>query len=204
MTRRRFVLLDRDGTLIAERQYLARPEQLELLPRTVEGLRALQALGLGLAVVTNQSGLGRGYFDVTALDAVHRRLGRELAEGGVRLDGIYVCPHTPDDACDCRKPQPGLALTAAAELDFDPATSFVIGDKACDIDLGRRLGAVSLLVRTGYGADYPIGASRPDFVVDDLAAAARVIGALLVNSPRQNDDLFPSTVVENAHGFLDS
>jgi D-glycero-D-manno-heptose 1,7-bisphosphate phosphatase len=206
---RRFVLLDRDGTLIAERHYLSRPEQVELLPGAIEGLRAMQALGLGLAVVTNQSGLGRGYFDVTDLDAVHRRLGRLLAQRGVRLDGIYVCPHTPDDGCDCRKPHPGLALAAAQELGFDPAAAFVIGDKVCDIELGRRLGAVSLLVQTGYGSDYPHAGAwskatpeeKPDFVVEDLADAARVIGTLV--KKRSYDNLVPSSVVENAHGLLD-
>jgi D-glycero-D-manno-heptose 1,7-bisphosphate phosphatase len=163
----------------------------------------MRRLGLGLAVVTNQSGLGHGYFDVKDLDAVHRCLGRLLAEGGVRLDGIYVCPHVPEDGCDCRKPQPGLAVAAATELDFDPAAAFVIGDKACDIDLGRRLGAVSLLVRTGYGTDYPTTASQPDFVVDDLADATRVIGALVKGGLGSNDNLLPSSVVENTHGLLD-
>lgn len=175
MTARRFVLLDRDGTLIAERNYLARVEDVELLPGTAQGLRLLHQASLGLAVLTNQSGLGRGYFDWAALNAVHAHLTQLLASEGVTLDGIYICPHTPDDDCDCRKPQPGLALHAAAELHFDPAASIVIGDKPCDIELGRRLGAVTFLVRTGYGAIWEREGLQADHIVDDMLAAAHII-----------------------------
>lgn len=175
MRGRRFVLLDRDGTLIDERHYLARVEEVTLLPATARGLRLLNHIGMGLAVLTNQSGLSRGFFDQTTLNAIHGRLTRLLANQGVPLAGIYVCPHAPDDGCDCRKPQPGLALRAAAELQFDPAKSFVIGDKPCDIELGRRLGATTFLVRTGYGSHAEQQGLRADYIVDDLLAAARII-----------------------------
>lgn len=175
MSARRFVLLDRDGTLIAERNYLARVEDVELLPGAAQGLRLLHQAGLGLAVLTNQSGLGRGYFDWPALNAVHAHLTQLLADEGVSLDGIYVCPHTPDDDCDCRKPQLGLVQHAAAELHFDPAASFVIGDKPCDIELGRRIGAVTFLVRTGYGALWEREGLPADYIVDDALAAAQII-----------------------------
>jgi D-glycero-D-manno-heptose 1,7-bisphosphate phosphatase len=175
VSRRRFVLLDRDGTLIQERNYLARVEDVELLPASGRGLRLLSQAGLGLAVLTNQSGLGRGYFDQAALNAVHARLTQLLANEGVVLDGIYVCPHDPDDDCGCRKPKIGLAQRAAAELDFDPAMSFVIGDKPCDIDLGRRLGATTFLVRTGYGSFWERECQHSDFHVDDVLAAALII-----------------------------
>jgi D-glycero-D-manno-heptose 1,7-bisphosphate phosphatase len=175
VSRRRFVLLDRDGTLIQERNYLVRVEDVELLPGTGRGLRLLSQAGLGLAVLTNQSGLSRGYFDQAALNAVHARLTQLLASEGVLLDGIYVCPHAPDDDCDCRKPKIVLAQRAAAELDFDPAMSFVIGDKPCDIDLGRRLGATTFLVRTGYGSLWEREYPQADFIVDDVLAAALII-----------------------------
>src|SRR5205814_2994218 len=123
----------------------------ELLPGVVAGLRALRDLDLGLVVLTNQSGIGRGYFSGDQLDAVHARLCELLAQGGVTLDGIFICPHRPEDACACRKPAPGLADQAAAALGFDPRTTFVVGDKHCDIDLGRRLAATTFLVRTAYG-----------------------------------------------------
>ncbi|HEY7426970.1 MAG TPA: HAD family hydrolase [Gemmataceae bacterium] len=190
MRMRRFVLLDRDGTLIAERNYLSRVEDVELLPATARGLRLLNHLGLGLAVLTNQSGLSRGYFEEAALDAIHTHLSRLLADEGVSLAGIYVCPHAPEDDCDCRKPRLGLAQRAAAELKFDPAAAFVIGDKACDIELGRRLGATTFLVRTGYGALQERDGLRADHVVDDVLAAAHVIRSLL---SRETTSLCSST-----------
>jgi D-glycero-D-manno-heptose 1,7-bisphosphate phosphatase len=172
---RRFVLLDRDGTLIQERNYLARVEAVELLPGTGRGLRLLSQAGLGLAVLTNQSGLSRGYFDQDALNAVHARLTQLLVNEGVSLAGIYVCPHAPDDGCDCRKPKIGLAQRAAADLHFNPAASFVIGDKPCDIELGQRLGATTFLVRTGYGSLWERESLQADFIVDDVLAAAHII-----------------------------
>jgi D-glycero-D-manno-heptose 1,7-bisphosphate phosphatase len=178
--KRRYALLDRDGTVIAERHYLATPEGVELLPGALEGLRRLADRGIGLVVVTNQSGLARGYFDRPTLDAIHARLRELLARAGVTLDGIFVCPHTEEDGCACRKPRPGLVYQAAAELAFDPAESFVLGDKACDVDLGRAVGATTFLVRTGYGHQMPVEVvSRADYVVDDLGQAADVIDSLL-------------------------
>src|SRR5262245_57358755 len=185
MPPRRFVLLDRDGTINAERHYLSDPGQLELLPGAAAGLAEMQRLGLGLVIVTNQSGIARGYFDSARLAEIHERLTDLLGSAGVRLDGIYICPHGPDDGCTCRKPLPGLVLQAARDLDFDPVPAFVIGDKPRDIELGRAVGATTLLVRTGYGAHY---ASDPgvsaDHIVSDLVHAARVIGSHLVDGQR--------------------
>jgi D-glycero-D-manno-heptose 1,7-bisphosphate phosphatase len=183
MNRRRFVLLDRDGTLIVEQHYLSRVEDLQLLPASAEGLRQMQQLGLGLAVITNQSGIARGYFDRAAVDLLHDRLRQLLHEEGVRLEGIYVCPHGPDDGCPCRKPGTALVVQAAAELGFEPQQAFVIGDKASDVELGQRLGATTLLVRTGYGARCAQeGKVRPDFVTNDLAEAAQIIRGQLAVS----------------------
>ncbi|MBA4016156.1 MAG: D-glycero-beta-D-manno-heptose-1,7-bisphosphate 7-phosphatase [Pirellula sp.] len=173
---KRYVLLDRDGTMIIEREYLAHPDGVELLPKAAEGIRKLQATGFGLVVITNQSGIGRGYFDEAGLAAIHARMCELLAQEQITIDGIYYCPHTVEDACDCRKPRPGLALQAAGELGFDASQAFVIGDKALDVELADAIGAVSVLVRTGYGAAVEKkGTCRPDFVVDDLAAAADAI-----------------------------
>jgi D-glycero-D-manno-heptose 1,7-bisphosphate phosphatase len=180
MKRRRFVVLDRDGTVIVERHYLSDPEQVELIPGAAEGLRRLAAYGLGLVLLTNQSAVGRGWLGLDTLEEVHRRMKQLLEREDVRLAGIYVCPHAPDEGCNCRKPLAGLLERAAAELDFAPAECFVIGDKACDIDLGRRAGATTFLVRTGYGAELAAaGAASADYVVDDLAAAAKMIEQLL-------------------------
>jgi len=173
---RPFVLLDRDGTLNVERNYLSDPEQLELIPGAAAALKRLRDLGYGLVVVTNQSGVGRGYFTLEAVERVHERLRALLAAEGASVDGIYICPHAPDQDCDCRKPLPGMALQARAEFGFDPAQAIVIGDKKVDVDLGRAIGATSILVRTGWGADAEkAGDSQPDAVVDDLPAAVRWI-----------------------------
>ena len=189
MTRRRFVVLDRDGTIIVERHYLSDPEGVELLPRVTSGLQQLSAMGLGLIVVTNQSGVGRGLFDTARLALIHQRLCALLAAEGIHLDGIYFCPHAPEDACGCRKPMTGVLERAAQELDFDPGSTFVIGDKPCDIELGQRVGATTFLVRTGYGAAVAADATvRPDYVVDGVWEAAQMIERLLVEDERRMRD----------------
>lgn len=180
MGARRFVLLDRDGTINVEKEYLSSVESLELLPNAAAGLSALRDLGLGLVVLTNQSGIGRGYFTAETVDGIHRALAALLAADGVSLDGIYVCPHGPEEGCPCRKPSPGLAEQAARELGFRLADAFVIGDKGADIELGLRVGAITILVRTGYGRQVEAnGEANPDYVADDLAGAARTIKGLL-------------------------
>jgi len=170
------IVLDRDGTIIQECEYLSNPEQVELVPGAGAALRELQQIGFSLVVVTNQSGIARGFFSDAVLQQIHHRLNQLLAEAGVRLAGIYVCPHRPEDNCGCRKPKLGLMEQAAKELGFATERSFVIGDKASDIEMGHSAGAVTFLVRTGYGARVAAEQdSIPDYVVDDLDAAARVI-----------------------------
>lgn len=146
------VLLDRDGTLIVERGYLSDPAGVELETGAVEGLARLVAAGFVPVVLTNQSGIARGYFDRAAADAVNRRTGELLTNGGVAIQGWYVCPHGPGDGCHCRKPSPGLAYQAADALDLDLSRSWMIGDKRSDIELARAVGASGLLVLTGHGA----------------------------------------------------
>jgi D-glycero-D-manno-heptose 1,7-bisphosphate phosphatase len=183
MKRRCYALLDRDGTIIVDRHYLAAPDGVELLPNALAGLRRLSEMGIGLVVVSNQSGIARGYFDQQALDAVNGRLRKILAAGGVELDGIYTCPHVDEDACACRKPKPGLALRAAKDLAFDLEQAFVIGDKACDIDLGRSVGARTILVRTGYGSKAgPDVEARADGIAADLAEAANAVAQSISGS----------------------
>ncbi|MFN8855288.1 MAG: D-glycero-alpha-D-manno-heptose-1,7-bisphosphate 7-phosphatase [Planctomycetaceae bacterium] len=176
---RRLVLLDRDGTLNIERHYLADPDQLELLPGVIPALRLLREHGLGLVVVTNQSGVARGLISPAQLAAVHERLHQLLGEAGIELDGVYFCPHGPQSVCHCRKPRAGMALQAARELGGTLSESFVVGDKRADIGLGQAIGATTLLVRTGYGAeterDWPGEGPRPTAIVNDLPAAAEFI-----------------------------
>ena len=174
---RRFVVLDRDGTLIEEREYLSDPDRVRLLAGVAPALRELRQMGYGLVVITNQSGIGRGFFDRAQLQRVHQRLGELLQAEGVYLDALYVCPHAPEDGCACRKPKLGLLQKAAEDLGFDMASSIVIGDKTSDIEMGGMAGAVTFLVRTGYGAQVA-GEVTADYVVDDLAGAAAAIGRL--------------------------
>ncbi|MGH7783230.1 MAG: D-glycero-beta-D-manno-heptose 1,7-bisphosphate 7-phosphatase [Candidatus Binatia bacterium] len=174
---RQFVVLDRDGTIIEERVYLSDPKQLVLIRGAADALRRLRAMGFGLIVITNQSAVGRGFFDEAQLTRIHQEFSRILEAERVQLDGIYFCPHKPEDQCSCRKPAPGLIKLASEELRFDLKSSIVIGDKACDIEMGHRVGATTFLVRTGYGAQSEQRVAA-DYVVDDLSAAVAIIKKL--------------------------
>jgi len=188
MKRRQFVILDRDGTIIVERHYLSDLCQIEFLPGAVRGLRRMISMGLGLVVITNQSAVGRGFFDQAHLDSIHRRLCELLKAEGIYLEGIYSCLHTPEDDCSCRKPKPGLIERAARQLDFDLQASFVIGDKAADIEMGRRVKATTFLVRTGYGTEFVDDPTvSPDHIADDLWGAAQTIQSLLGDTERSVD-----------------
>ncbi|MBU2550167.1 MAG: HAD family hydrolase [Proteobacteria bacterium] len=179
-TPKRYAILDRDGTINVEKSYLSDPEQLELLPGAVAALHRLRRLGLGLIVVTNQSGVGRGLFSMEDVEAVHSRLEAMLRAEGLILDAIYVCPHHPEAGCACRKPATGLVERAALDFGFNPADCFVIGDHRVDVDLGRAVGATTFLLRTGHGGSFENDpALHPDFVADDLAAAAESIAVLM-------------------------
>ena len=168
-----YVLLDRDGTIIEDRHYLADPDGVVLLPGAVAGLRRLTQAGYRLAILTNQSGIGRGLFDLAAMHRVHMRLTTMLAQHDICLDGIFFCPHSPEEHCDCRKPLPGLFWQAAHTLGARPERACVIGDKEADVDLGRTIGARTLFVRNGYGhREEARIRDKADAVVNDLAAAA--------------------------------
>lgn len=168
------VFLDRDGTLNRDEGYLADPAQLVLLPGAAKAVAALNAAGVKAVVISNQSGVGRGLVTPEALAQIHRRLIVLLAEQGATLDAIYFCPHRPEEACSCRKPATALPLQAARALGVDAARSATIGDKAADIDLGRRLGGLAVLVRTGEGEKTEkgwVGAARPDYIARDVYEA---------------------------------
>ena len=179
---RRAVFLDRDGTIIEEVGYLDRPERVELYPWSIDAIRAFNQAGLLVVMVTNQSGIARGFFTEQVVEEVHAHIAAMLAEGDARIDAYYYCPHHPDGkvagyarACDCRKPGRGLVDRAVRELGVDPRRSFVVGDRWLDVALARVVGAGGVLVRTGYGGsveeDRPPGLDA-DAIVDDLIAAA--------------------------------
>jgi histidinol-phosphate phosphatase family protein len=186
MSNRPIVFLDRDGTIIRECHYLSDPDQVELLPGVSQGLQQLQAMGLRLVVLTNQSAIGRGYFDLDRLQQIHQRLQTLLLQEGIHLTAIFFCPHVPQDRCHCRKPNPGLIEQAAQSLKFSPSQSFVVGDKPCDIELGLRIKATTFLVRTGYGIETEINSTtNPHYVVNDLSETAQVIQTLLTAKSRE-------------------
>ncbi len=167
---RRFILLDRDGTLIVRWPDLSDPLGVELLPGVVPGLQRLQQAGFGLAVITNQSGIGRGRFGYDQLYAIHDRLSELLLRDGILLDGIYFCPHTPEDNCACRKPKPRLIHRAATELGSDPAQAFIIGDTPCNIELARRVNAAAVLIHPDQSGLARSG--LPDHTAPSLLQAA--------------------------------
>jgi len=172
------VFLDRDGTLIVEKHYLSDPDAVSLETGVGEGLELLARLGHPLIVVSNQSGIGRGMFEARDAERVNDRVAELLRQRGVHIAGWYVCPHVPEDGCGCRKPEPGMALAAARDLDLALEGCFVIGDKRADLELADAIGGLGLLVSTGHGrecADWARAQSRPVF--DDLGGAARFIAA---------------------------
>jgi len=170
---RPFAIFDRDGTLMVEKNYLADPAGVELLPGAAEAIERVARAGYGVIVLTNQSGVGRGYFGLEDVARVNARMLELLGEAAARIEGIYICPHAPEADCACRKPRTGLVEQAARELGVDVARSVVIGDKAADVELARRAGAAAVLVTTGYGAEVlASGQAQPDFVAQELSAAA--------------------------------
>ena len=146
-TPRRLALIDRDGTIIVDKVYLSDPDGIEFAPGAIEGLRLLRDAGFALVLITNQSGIARGYFDVATLERIHDRLLSMLAAEGLQLKAIYFCPHGPGDGCDCRKPAPGMIRNAMRDLGFKPDDAVVIGDS--DADMGAALAAGVAGVRVG-------------------------------------------------------
>jgi len=170
---RPFLLLDRDGTIIAEKNYLSDPDEVEIIPGVIEGLTRLQAEGFGFVVVTNQSGIGRGYFTEENMRSVNNRMCELLAQFGIVIDGIFFCPHHPDAKCFCRKPAPGMVRKAMDELGFSIKNTALVGDKSCDIELGKSLGLTSILVKSGYGSEQePFLVNTADYIAKDMADAA--------------------------------
>ena len=179
---RRAVFLDRDGTINEEKDYLHRPEDFAFLSGAPEAIRLLNEAGFSVVVITNQSGIGRGYYDEEALRRLHAHMHEELARYGAVVDACYFCPHHPEHGtgdyrreCSCRKPFPGMLHAAADELCLDLGASYVVGDKISDIEAGLNAGCRPLLVRTGYGAEEERFLPAGVVACDNLLTAARLI-----------------------------
>jgi histidinol-phosphate phosphatase family protein len=173
---RRFIFLDRDGTLIEDEGYVWRIEDYALLPGVVDALRRLADAGYRFAVVTNQSGIGRGYYSTADFDRFQAHLVADLGARGVAIEATYVCPHRPEESCGCRKPAAELLQRARAELGADLGASWVVGDHASDVELARRAGcAGAVLVLTGHGVEEDANVPPEVPRAADLAAAAALI-----------------------------
>lgn len=181
---RRALFIDRDGTINIEKGYLYKIQDFEFIPGVVEALSLLKKAGFLLIVVTNQSGVARGYYQTEDVEKLHNHVDKLLESKGVFIDGWYYCQHYPgysngvvggDEACFCRKPSPGMLLMAATEHSIDLKSSFMIGDKLADIEAGIAAGCCSILVRSGYGYETENTLPKGVAVFDDLLSAAKDI-----------------------------
>ena len=165
------VFIDRDGTIAKDVPYCSSPEQFELLPGAGEGIKQLNVAGFKVIIITNQSGIGRGYFSEATLACIHEKMKADLAGCGAHIDGIYYCPHHPDENCDCRKPKPNLIIRAAREHGVDLSQSYLIGDSDKDIEAGKASGCMTFLISHKEKSVE----QKADYVVDSLLEAARLL-----------------------------
>lgn len=173
---RRAVFLDRDDTLCKDVPYCRRPEDLHLLPGSGEAISNLNEAGFAVVIITNQSGIGRGYLTEEMLALMHGKMKDDLAAFGARIDGIYHCPHLPEDGCECRKPKPSMILKAARDMNIDLRESYTVGDRLMDVQIARNSGTKAVLVRAFTPAQEISKASElADHVSDDLVGAVEWI-----------------------------
>lgn len=177
---KRAVFLDRDGTINVEKEYLYQIAEFELIPGAAEAIQLFNRAGIMVVVVTNQSGVARGFYTEDDVENLHRHISRTLERHGAHIDAWLYCPHHPDGRgsyalpCTCRKPSPGMLLEAARRYDIDLQNSAMIGDKRADIDAGKAVGCRTILVRTGYGVGEERYVTPETAVCDDLLSAAQL------------------------------
>lgn len=179
------IFLDRDGTLIKEKNYLKEISELELESDTIQSLQLLQNQGFLLIIITNQSGIGQSILTVNQFLTTQNHLIQLLAKKGIKITDFYYCPHHPKKAkgefkkeCDCRKPKPGMILKAISEHNIDPTHSYMIGDKWDDVSAGKNANLKSILVKTGYGKESsknPLSSITPDYIAENLLDATQFI-----------------------------
>ncbi len=178
---KRAVFLDRDGTINIEKEYLYRVQDFEFIPGVPEAIRLLNQAGIMVVVVTNQSGVARGYYTEEDVENLHRHISGELGHHGAHVDVWLYCPHHPSGRgsyalpCNCRKPLPGMLQEAAVTYDIDLGNSVMIGDKTADIEAGKAAGCRTILVRTGYGADDEHRVGSDTEVSDNLLTAVKLL-----------------------------
>ncbi|MBI5681868.1 MAG: D-glycero-beta-D-manno-heptose 1,7-bisphosphate 7-phosphatase [Deltaproteobacteria bacterium] len=170
------VFLDRDGTINEDSGYIDSPDRLVIIDGAPSAIKKLNSEGFKVVVISNQSGVGRGYFSKEIADSINKKLEDTLKQEDVHLDGIYYCPHHPDDNCKCRKPRTGLLEIAGEELGIDISKSYVVGDKVSDIELALNAGCKGVLVLTGFGKEHKkIIKTKPSYIANDLKDAVEWI-----------------------------
>lgn len=189
---RRAVFLDRDGTIGEELGYVNHLDRFQIFPYAAVAIRELNRSKIPVIVVTNQSGIARNIFPESLMHEVHKKMVAELAAEGASIDAIYFCPHKTEDACECRKPNPGLLERAAREHGLDLAGSWVVGDRYADLEMGHAAGARGILVMTGYGrGEYELHRAawprQPDALAENLKDAVRHILQNGNCAPRRNE-----------------
>ena len=173
------VFLDRDGTIVEDVGYMNNPRQIQFIPGSIDAIKKLNEAGYKVVVITNQAGIARGLITEDMLQTIDKTLHKWILNGGAHLDGIYYCPHHPEHGvhpykqdCECRKPHPGLIKRAHRDLDIDLSQSFMVGDKATDIQAGRRAGTKTILVESGRGeGEKPRLKEKPDYIAKNLLQA---------------------------------
>ena len=167
--------MDRDGTIIKEKNFIKTPDEIEFIPNSIEAIKILKESGYKIIVISNQSGIGRGILNEGTVTKVNESFLERLKKENAGIDALYFCPHSPEEDCDCRKPRIGLIMKAVEEQKLDLKDAVVIGDKLSDVELGKKLRAKTVLVLTGYGKKEAEKASvsqiKPDFIADDLYGA---------------------------------
>jgi D,D-heptose 1,7-bisphosphate phosphatase len=174
------IFIDRDGTINVDVHYLDNPDKFEMYPCVGEGVKKLKENGFKIIVITNQSGIARGYFTEKQLKNIHERMKKEFQKFGIVLDGIYYCPHHPDDNCNCRKPKTGLFEKAIKEHNIDVKKSYVVGDKILDIGAGKKIGATAILIPEPHVRDELLSKKNewkhnPNYIANDMYDAVEYI-----------------------------
>lgn len=171
------VFLDRDGTINVDTGYISDPDDLVFIRGAKGGVRLLKDKGFLVFVVTNQSGVGRGYFSIERLKAVNDRLLSEFTKEGINIDGIYFCPHHPNENCRCRKPRPKMVLDIASQYKIKLENSYFVGDKLIDVHTGKNAGCKTILIDTGTNPHIEDEEdwTQPDFIAKDLLGASKWI-----------------------------
>jgi len=167
----RAVFIDRDGTININFGYIDKPERFKFHKGVIEGMKLLKKNGYKIIIVTNQSGIGRGFFSEKELEKIHNKMIKELSEKNINVDAVYYCPHHPEDNCNCRKPKTGLLESAVKDLDIDIKESFVIGDRMLDMEAGDKMGCKTVLVpenKEKIDIEMKESSIKPDFVCDDF------------------------------------